>query len=128
MATQEQIIEYKLEDLVETPKDSIEDATVTRLENTTWRELLRVKTTEDKKYEEMLKKFNEPDKPIVVIHFKTDKTNVEGNDTANIYNPIPDNSKLGKIISKYGGLNVGRKIKIAFDGNGYTSIHLDKKK
>lgn len=124
---QEKIVEYKLEDLVETPKDKIEDAIVTRLVQTTWREFLKT-TTDPKKYEEVLEKFKEPDKKIVVIHFKTDQTNVEGNDTANVYNPIPDNSNLGKIISKYGGLNVGRKIKIAFDGNGYTSIHLDKKK
>lgn len=125
---QEKIVEYKTEDVIETPKDIIEDAIVTKLIPTTWREFLKTKTTEKNKYEEMLQKFQEPDKQIVVIHFKTEKTNVEGNDTANVYTPIPDNSKLGKIITKYGGLNVGRKIKVAFDGNGYTSIHLDKKK
>jgi len=120
-------IEFKKENIIETPKDVIEEATVTDLKKTTWREYLTQKT-EPTKLEETIKKFPEPDKPIVIIQFKTNKTEIVGTDTANIYNPIPDNSKLGRIVSKYDGLNVGSSVKVAFDGKGYTRIHLDKAK
>lgn len=115
-------ISFKKEEVQKSPKDKIEEATITKLEKTTWRKYFETKYVDEKKREAALAKFDEPNQEIILIGFKTKTTNIEDTDTATAYNPIRDGTKLGKIIQKYGGLNEGTLIKVAFDGNGYPSI------
>ena len=67
------------------------------------------------------------DNETLLIHFETkfeDRT-IGGTDRLTFYEEPLSNSKLGKFLQKYDELKVAQRIKINFNGKGYSSILLE---
>lgn len=120
---QEKIVEIKKEEVVETPKDTVQDGEIKSLTKMTWKEYLTNKIKNADKLKAALTKFENPEQKMIVMVFQTE-TGLIDEDTASYYSPIKERSKMGKILSKYGDLRVGTKIKVVFDGEGYPEIKI----
>ena len=107
--------EINASNVIPAPRDTILDAHVIGLKKTTWREHLQD--------EEKIRKFKNPDEQIVSITWRTEN-GFEGSEQVPFYEKPSDNTKLGKILKKYGDLRKGTRLKILFDSNGYPSVHL----
>jgi hypothetical protein len=132
----EELKDFESTDVKEGPKDTTMDGKVTAKWLTTWREHITTTTKDQKTADERLVKlatsmagFNRPgsiDDKIVVIQYETNDGKYSGEEKCTYFENPHEKSKLGRIIKKYGGLKVGMKVAIDFDGKGYTSIRLDK--
>jgi hypothetical protein len=107
--------------VIESPKDEVLEAIIVSVEKTTWRNIISP---------EKLNKFDSPDEEIVEIKYQTKfKGNTLTNsETYKFYDFPMSNSKLGLFLTKYGDLEVEKKIKVYFDENGVPKITLPNKK
>ena len=100
------------------PKDTIQDGIVIAIDKCNWKMIVPA---------DKLHKFENPDEEVLVVKYETkyNDSNLKGEDTIRYYaEPFP-NSNLGKFLTKYDNLEVGSKVKVTFDGNGFSSIKLD---
>lgn len=106
-------------DVVESPKDVILDGVVIKIDKGQLKEFVP---------KEKWDKFDNLEQETLLVHFETafKGRNLTGSDKISYYpkGSIPSNSNLGKFIQKYDSIAVGVKIKVEFDGNGYSSIKL----
>ena len=102
--------------VVESPADIILSGAITKIEKGQLREFIKP---------EYHSKFdNNLDKETLLVHFEArfDERIIGGTEKVAYYAEPMSNSKLGKIITKYGEFRVGKEIKIQFDGDGFSHI------
>jgi len=113
--------EYKIptmDDLKEIPKDCIQEGIVIDVDIKTWRELLNP---------EALEKFKEENRDQTQVVITYEVSEIKRDDKLGYYEKPATNSKLGRYMIKYNKFpQAGDKIKIQFDGEGYTNILLAK--
>ena len=105
--------------VVESPKDQIMDGVITAIsDKTTWNDHLTAMGNE-----KAIAKFPNPGQEIINVSYEVTKDpSLKGTDQVAYYDKPRDRSKLGKLLTKYGDLDVGTKIKIKFNGDGYSEM------
>lgn len=105
--------------IVSSPKSTFVDAVIIDMEITNWREVI-----EDEK---KLEKFKNPDTELVriVYELQFDGRKLRGDETYNYYDPVPDNSKLGKFHLRYKDAKVGSIVKVKFNAHGIGEIDIE---
>jgi len=107
------------QDVVQSPADTIVKGEILEVGLTTWTDHL-------KDHPDRLKKFDNPEQQILTIRAKVEweGENLAINDTVP-YSEKPTNlSKQGRLLEKYGQLNVGTQVMIIFDGKGIGKLHV----
>lgn len=122
METLDKFTETK-EDIVKSPKDEILEGVITSIKKGTLREHF-----EEIERPDIAAKFKDGlDDLYIFVQYETafNGLNLKGSDRFRHYSPPQDNSNYGKFLMKYSDVGVGGKIKIIFDGNGFSKIKLD---
>lgn len=104
--------------VVRSPKDEILEAIIIDVNKTKWSEIIST---------EKINTFDEPDKALVQIKFEAafEGKILKGDDKFTYYENPMSNSKLGKFLERYEDLDVGVKIKVIYDKDGFGKILLD---
>ena len=104
--------------VVQSPKDEILEGVIIEVNKTTWANIIPA---------DKLHKFTEVDKHIIQIKYETmfKNNSLKGEETYTYYENPMSNSKLGKYLMKYESLEVGKKIKVLFNKDGYSSIMIE---
>lgn len=122
METLEKFNETK-EDVVASPKDEILDAVIVSIKKGTLREHF-----EEIDRKDIIAKFDSGlDDNYIFIDYETkyNELNIKGSDRFRHYSPPMENSNYGKFLMKYSNVGVGGKIKVIFDGKGFSKIKLE---
>lgn len=106
-----------VKDVVASPVDEILDGVIIKIEKGLLSEFIP---------ESVHSKFDNLEQSTLNIHFQTtyNEKNIGGTDRIAFYDEPMTNSKLGKFLTKYEELKVGQKIKVEFNGDGFSSIKL----
>ena len=70
-------------------------------------------------------KAQKPNQDIINITVENNECKFNQTLSLNHYNSVPDNSKLGKFIDKYDGLDLGTRCKLLKNKEGYYNLHLE---
>ncbi len=109
----------KQKDLKVIPKDTIVDAVVIDLEETTWKDLTKDATK--------AKNLKNPDGCVLIVRY--DAQGFIRNDTFPFeLGQTTSTSRFGRYCEKYGDFTIGQKIKVQFDEEGKSEIVLPKLK
>ncbi len=111
------------EDIVETPKDIVLEGVIVGIKKGTLQEHF-----DEIERPDIAAKFTKGlDDTYIFVEYETahNGLNIKGSDRFKHYSPPMDNSNYGKFLMKYSNVGIGGKIKIMFNGEGFSKVILD---
>ena len=109
---QEEVIKYGINDLIKMPPFT--EAVIVKIETKKAKEVFGDKATK-------------PEQIVMVLTYESENFSIKNNETYNHYpiGKVPEQSKLGKFITKYGKLEVGMIISLIQNTTGYYTIVIE---